>query len=84
MAESSKVSAHRLSTQSQTAPKKHVKTVFDGYDFMVTMMIEKKILYRYFLVYIFFEKKWNFKEYINYPGNNYRIKYIFDFQIILV
>ena len=30
MAESSKVSAHRLSTQSQTAPKKHVKTVFDG------------------------------------------------------
>jgi len=36
IAECSKVSALRKSTQSQTAPKKIVKTTFDGYDFFVT------------------------------------------------
>jgi len=33
IAESSKVSVLRKSTQSQTAPKKKAKAVFDGYDF---------------------------------------------------
>jgi len=34
IAESSKVSALRKSTQSQTAPKKPAKALFDGYIFL--------------------------------------------------